>query len=65
MDIIDKANELAEEQRNEAIRKARSKVANDKSRTHCIICDEPIPEARRQAVAGCKTCIDCQEGLEA
>jgi phage/conjugal plasmid C-4 type zinc finger TraR family protein len=29
------------------------------SLTHCADCDEPIPEARRQAVPGVKLCIDC------
>lgn len=28
--------------------------------THCIDCDEEIPEARRRAVPGCKRCVDCQ-----
>jgi len=32
--------------------------------THCAVCEEPIPAARRQAVPGCDTCIDCQEDLE-
>lgn len=26
----------------------------------CEDCGEEIPEARRAAVAGCRTCIDCQ-----
>lgn len=30
------------------------------SLTNCAECDEPIPEARRQAIAGVKLCIDCQ-----
>ena len=29
------------------------------SLTHCAECDEPIPEARRQAVPGVKLCVDC------
>lgn len=29
------------------------------SRTHCAECEEPIPEARRQAIPGVKLCIDC------
>lgn len=28
--------------------------------THCAECDEPIPEARRNALPGIKLCIDCQ-----
>lgn len=31
------------------------------SRTHCLDCDEPIPEARRQALPGVTLCRDCQE----
>ena len=31
----------------------------------CVECDEPIPEARRQAVPGVKLCIECQRGRDA
>lgn len=31
------------------------------SLTHCAECDEPIPEARRQAIPGVKLCIECQQ----
>lgn len=27
---------------------------------YCIDCDEPIPQARREALRGCERCIDCQ-----
>ena len=27
--------------------------------TYCAECDEPIPEARREAIPGVKLCIDC------
>ncbi len=30
----------------------------------CGVCDEPIPEARRRAVPGVQTCIDCERELE-
>ena len=30
----------------------------------CAVCGQPIPAARRQAVPGVDTCIDCQEELE-
>ncbi|KAF0676250.1 DksA/TraR family C4-type zinc finger protein [Profundibacterium mesophilum] len=30
------------------------------SLSHCAECDEPIPEARRRAMAGVKLCIACQ-----
>ncbi len=35
------------------------------SAMQCRICDEPIPLARRRAVPGVQTCIDCQTDLEA
>jgi len=35
------------------------------SATLCVECDEPIPEARRQAVPGVKLCIECQRGRDA
>lgn len=31
------------------------------SLSHCAECEEPIPEARRQAIPGVKLCIDCQQ----
>lgn len=34
------------------------------SLSDCIECDEPIPEARRKAVEGCKTCVECQSKAE-
>lgn len=35
------------------------------SLTHCALCDEPIPEARRKAVPGVRLCIDCQRERDA
>jgi len=32
--------------------------------THCINCDEEIPEARRKAAPGCDRCIVCQTDYE-
>lgn len=34
------------------------------SKMHCDECGEDIPEPRRIAVQGCKTCIHCQEKIE-
>jgi phage/conjugal plasmid C-4 type zinc finger TraR family protein len=39
--------------------KAR-KTQVGESLTHCAECDEPIPAARRAAIAGVKLCIACQ-----
>ena len=40
--------------------KARSKPVGE-SRTHCAECDEPIPQARREALPGVKLCIECMQ----
>jgi RNA polymerase-binding transcription factor DksA len=34
------------------------------SATDCEVCLEPISRARRAAVPGVQTCIECQEDLE-
>ncbi|QOK91561.1 TraR/DksA family transcriptional regulator [Ralstonia pseudosolanacearum] len=59
-DIIDRASELEERQREEAIARVRAvRRTEQPSRKACIDCDAPIPEGRRQAVPGCTLCIDC------
>lgn len=35
------------------------------SRTHCLECEEPIPEARQAAVPGVTLCLDCQQERDA
>lgn len=40
--------------------KAQKRPAGQ-SLSHCADCDEPIPEARRQAVPGVRLCIACQQ----
>ena len=44
--------------------KARKSPVGD-SLTHCADCEEPIPEARRQAIPGVKLCIDCMQEKDA
>ena len=62
-DIIDQANELVEHRLQLAIQKHRID-RNAVSAEHCSECGEDIPEARRVAMPGCKTCASCQEVLE-
>ena len=45
----------------EAVEKARSRMPSGESLSHCEECDKAIPEARRQAVAGVRLCVDCQQ----
>ncbi len=40
--------------------KARGRPVGE-ALTHCAECEEPIPEARRQALPGVKLCIDCMQ----
>ncbi|RIJ31007.1 DksA/TraR family C4-type zinc finger protein [Henriciella algicola] len=35
------------------------------SLTHCAECGEPIPEKRRELVAGVRHCVECQRELDA
>jgi len=62
-EIIDAASELEDMQREQAIAAHRID-RNAVSATHCSECDEAIPQARRDAVPGCRTCASCQEEIE-
>ncbi|BCI67680.1 DksA/TraR family C4-type zinc finger protein [Acetobacter aceti] len=44
----------------DAVKQARSGIPSGESALECCECGEPIPEARRKALAGVKFCIDCQ-----
>jgi len=55
-------NEQIEISTREAIERVRQRrLAVGESRETCADCEEPIPEARRQAVPGVKLCLDCQQ----
>lgn len=45
------------------LRARRAQVGD--SAAFCAECDEPIPEARREAVPGVKLCVDCASGRAA
>ncbi|MDA8138024.1 MAG: DksA/TraR family C4-type zinc finger protein [Desulfobacteraceae bacterium] len=48
----------------DAVKHARSRLSGGESLTHCEQCEEPIPEARRQAVPGVRLCVACQAEME-
>ncbi|WP_409524449.1 DksA/TraR family C4-type zinc finger protein [Nitrincola sp. MINF-07-Sa-05] len=48
----------------EAVQRARSKLANGESAVNCDECDCVIPEKRRKAIPGVRLCIACQSALE-
>lgn len=64
-DDIDRAQAREEEMRGDALaeqaRRAHPRTGD--SASECA-CGEPIPEARRRAVPGVQTCIECQREAE-
>lgn len=60
-DIVDLANDYAEECLQRALEQRRVAATNAVSAEFCADCDEPIPLLRQQKVEGCQTCIDCQQ----
>ncbi len=45
---------------DDAVRRARSRLAHGPSLSECEDCGEPIPAARRAALPGVRRCIACQ-----
>ncbi len=50
---------------NDAVMAARARLSGGDSAEECDDCGEPIPERRRAAVAGVRTCIACQSARDA
>ena len=44
----------------DAVSAARSRMSSGPSASHCDECGEPIPEGRRTAIPGVRTCVACQ-----
>jgi phage/conjugal plasmid C-4 type zinc finger TraR family protein len=51
-------------EREMAARLAAHRLIVGPSRADCELCGDPIPQARRKAMPGCRTCIDCQADIE-
>ena len=49
----------------DAVTAARSRMPHGPSATHCDECGESIPEGRRSALPGVRTCVACQSGRDA
>jgi RNA polymerase-binding transcription factor DksA len=45
----------------DGVLRAKGRLPQGPSATHCDECSEAIPEARRAAVAGVRLCIVCQD----
>ncbi len=62
-DVIDRGNEQAEYLLEVALAR-RAQLPTGPSATHCEECGVEIPQARRDAAPGCRTCVDCQNLLD-
>ena len=60
-DEADIAQDYIDRTVSESVRRARQQ--GGPSRTHCLDCEEPIPEMR-QRIGGVTRCIDCAELAE-
>jgi phage/conjugal plasmid C-4 type zinc finger TraR family protein len=62
VDIYDRAQQRDAENLADALaaQQRRAGQVAGPALSHCEDCGEPIPAARRAAVAGCRRCIDCQ-----
>ncbi|WP_155019898.1 TraR/DksA C4-type zinc finger protein [Enterobacter hormaechei] len=62
-EIIDAANELAQQRIDMAI--AAHRINRDAvSATHCEECGDKLLDARRKAYPGCTMCVECQSNME-
>lgn len=48
----------------DAVLAARARIPAGASEPFCLECGEPIPERRRAALPGVRTCIVCQSGRD-
>lgn len=64
MDDIDRDQEFNEQQLEQLITQARSKVAALPSSHLCEQCNEVIPEQRRKIITGVTLCVYCQAKAE-
>jgi phage/conjugal plasmid C-4 type zinc finger TraR family protein len=65
-DDIDLANDIMQERLDQALaqRRAKKQAFPAHSFLYCENCDDPIPTARRLAIAGCTQCVSCQSIAE-
>jgi phage/conjugal plasmid C-4 type zinc finger TraR family protein len=48
----------------DAVMSARARIPTGESETHCVYCGDEIPEGRRRALPGVRTCIACQSARD-
>jgi phage/conjugal plasmid C-4 type zinc finger TraR family protein len=50
---------------NDAVSAARARMPRGDSAEYCDECGEPIPQKRRDALPGVRTCVACQSARDA
>lgn len=50
---------------SDAVQAARTRMPRGESAEYCDVCGEEIPEKRRQALPGVRTCVACQSQRDA
>ncbi len=48
----------------DGVQHARARLPSGEGSPNCIECDDDIPDARRRALPGVRTCVDCQSGRD-
>ena len=48
----------------DGILRARARMLTGEGETHCLECGDEILEARRRALPGVRTCIECQSARD-
>ena len=48
----------------DAVLRARASMPQGEAALQCVACGEDIPEARRRALPGVRTCIECQSARD-
>lgn len=65
VDWVDEAQEVTQRMVDCQVERIRhSLVLSATSLRECAECGNPIPEARRKAVAGVRVCVECQTIME-
>ena len=49
----------------DGVLRARARLLQSGTNTHCAICGDEIPPARRQALPGARHCVACQSEQDA
>ena len=48
----------------DGVMRARAGMPTGEGETHCLDCGDEIPEARRRAIPGVRTCVTCQSARD-